>query len=113
MLNWLLSNHYMADIKAGFIYILNWKGLVALIALAMIFKIALSPAFSLYPLLINKHFQGDAAQYGLIESVIGIGIVIGGILLGIWGGFKKKIKTTWLGNCLAWVKSHLDKHIEK
>ena len=87
----------MQDIKAGFLYILHWKGLVALIVLAMVFKIALSPAFSLFPLLVNKHFQGDAAQYGLIESVIGIGIVLGGILLGLWGGFKKKIWTTWLG----------------
>lgn len=85
------------DIKAGFFYIMNWKGLVALIVLAMVFKIALSPAFSLFPLLVNKHFHGDAAQYGLIESVIGIGIVLGGILLGLWGGFKKKIWTTWLG----------------
>ena len=81
----------MQDIKAGFLYILHWKGLVALIVLAMVFKIALSPAFSLFPLLVNKHFLGDAAQYGLVESVIGIGIVLGGILLGVWGGFKKKI----------------------
>ena len=98
----------LVDIKAGFMYIMRWKGLVALIVLAMVFKIALSPAFSLFPLLVNKHFQGDAAQYGLIESVIGIGIVLGGILLGLWGGFKKKIWTTWLGIailgfCLIWI----------
>ncbi len=87
----------LKDIKAGFIYMMRWKGLVALIGLAMVFKIALSPAFSLFPLLVNKHFQGDATQYAFIESVIGIGVVFGGILLGLWGGFKKKIWTTWLG----------------
>jgi MFS transporter, DHA3 family, macrolide efflux protein len=87
----------IADIKAGFLYILKWKGLVSLILLAMIIKFALSPAFSLIPLLVNKHFLGDAIQYGLIESVSGIGVVIGGILLSVWGGFKKKIRTIWLG----------------
>jgi DHA3 family macrolide efflux protein-like MFS transporter len=80
---------------SGLRYILNWKGLVALIAIAMGFKIALSPAFSLLPLLVSKHFNGDAAQYALVESVSGIAVVIGGLLLGIWGGFKKKIFTTW------------------
>jgi len=106
--NAVTFNSLVQDIKDGFNYILRWKGLVALIVLAMVFKIALSPAFSLFPLLVNKHFQGDASQYGLIESIIGIGIVLGGILLGIWGGFKKKIWTTWLGiailgACLIWI----------
>ena len=87
----------IADIKGGLIYILKWKGLVSLILLAMIIKFALSPAFSLIPLLVNKHFLGDAIQYGLVESVSGIGFVIGGILLSVWGGFKKKIHTIWLG----------------
>jgi DHA3 family macrolide efflux protein-like MFS transporter len=91
------------DIKDGFLYILHWKGLVALIGLAMVIKIALSPAFSLVPLLVNKHFLGNAAQYGLIESFIGIGVVLGGLLLGIWGGFKKKINSIWLGVILMGI----------
>ncbi len=84
-----------ADMLSGLRYILNWKGLVALIAIAMGFKIALSPAFSLLPLYINKYFNGEAAQYALVESICGIGVVVGGVLLGIWGGFKKRIWTTW------------------
>ena len=98
------------DLKGGFLYILNWKGLVALIGIAMLFKLALSPAFSLLPLLVSKHFSGDAAQFALVESVSGIGIVIGGVLLGIWGGFKKRIWTMWLslvsmGLCLLWIST--------
>lgn len=91
------------DFKSGFNYILQWKGLLYLIIVAMIIKIALSPAFSLLPLLVNKHFNGDAAQYGLSESIAGIGIVLGGLLLGIWGGFKKKIYTTFIGTILLGV----------
>jgi len=85
------------DLKGGFSYIIQWKGLLYLIVLAMVMKIALSPAFSLLPLLVNKHFNGNAAQYGLSESVAGVGIVLGGLPLGIWGGFKKKIYTTSMG----------------
>jgi len=98
------------DMLSGLRYILNWKGLVALIAIAMGFKIALSPAFSLLPLLVNKHFNGDAAQYALVESISGIAVVLGGVLLGIWGGFKKKIWTTWfslgaMGGCFIWIST--------
>jgi len=97
-----------ADMLSGLRYILNWKGLVALIAIAMGFKIALSPAFSLLPLLVSKHFNGSAAQYALMESISGIAVVAGGLLLGVWGGFKKKIWTTWLalvlmGACFIWI----------
>jgi DHA3 family macrolide efflux protein-like MFS transporter len=99
-----------ADLKGGLQYIFNWKGLVALIAIAMAFKLALSPAFSLLPLLVSKHFNGDAAQYALVESISGIGVVIGGLLLGVWGGFKKRIWTMWMslssiGLCLLWVST--------
>ena len=96
-------NSLLADIKAGFLYILRWKGLVALLGLAMIIKIALSPAFSLFPLLVNKHFLGNAAQFGLVESFSGIGVVLGGILLSLWGGFKKKIHSIWLGIVLMGI----------
>jgi len=99
-----------ADLKGGFLYILNWKGLVALIAIAMAFKLALSPAFSLLPLLVSKHFNGEAAQYALVESISGIGVVVGGLILGVWGGFKKRIWTMWtslssIGLCLLWIST--------
>ena len=90
----------IADFKSGFRYIFGWKGLVYLIMIAMIIKIALSPAFSLLPLLVSKYFNGDAAQYGFSESIAGIGVVLGGLLLGVWGGFKKKIYTTFSGAIL-------------
>lgn len=108
--NLLTIKTLAADMLSGLRYILNWKGLVALIAIAMGFKIALSPAFSLLPLLVSKHFNGSAAQYALMESISGIAVVAGGLLLGIWGGFKKKIWTTWLalvlmGACFIWIST--------
>jgi MFS transporter, DHA3 family, macrolide efflux protein len=91
----LTPRSLLADMFSGLRYIFEWRGLLALIIIAMGFKIALSPAFSLLPLFVNKYFNGDAAQYALVESITGIGVVAGGLLLGIWGGFKKRIWTTW------------------
>jgi DHA3 family macrolide efflux protein-like MFS transporter len=85
------------DIREGIGYIRGWPGLIYLIAMAMVIKLALTPAFSLIPLLVSDHFDGDVAQLSLIESAVGIGIVLGGLALSAWGGFKRKIYTTMLG----------------
>ena len=86
-----------ADLREGLRYIRGWPGLMALIGAAMIVKIALTPAFSLLPLLVSEHFNGDAAQLSLLEAVSGMGIVLGGLILSIWGGFRRKIYTTMMG----------------
>ncbi len=86
-----------ADLREGFRYIWAWPGLMVLIGVAMVIKIALTPAFSLMPLLVSQHFRGGAAQLSLLEAVAGAGIVAGGLILSVWGGFRRKIYTTMLG----------------
>jgi DHA3 family macrolide efflux protein-like MFS transporter len=86
-----------ADMREGLRYIRGWPGLMALIGMAMIVKIALTPAFSLLPLLVSAHFNGGAAQLSLLEAVSGMGIVAGGLILSVWGGFRRKIHTTMMG----------------
>jgi DHA3 family macrolide efflux protein-like MFS transporter len=86
-----------ADIVAGLRYIRSWPGLMALIGWAMILKIAMTPAFSLLPLLVSDHFKGGAAQLSLLEAVAGVGIVVGGLALSVWGGFRRQIYTIVLG----------------
>jgi DHA3 family macrolide efflux protein-like MFS transporter len=85
------------DMRGGLRYILGWPGLMVLIGGAMVVKIALTPSFSLLPLLVSEHFNGDAAQFSLLEAVSGVGIVAGGVILSVWGGFRRKIYTTMMG----------------
>lgn len=87
----------MRDMRDGFLYLVSWKGLMVLTGLALVFKVALSPAFSLIPLLVYEHLNGDAVQYSLVEVVAGVGIILGGLVLGMWGGFKKSVYTMFLG----------------
>jgi len=37
------------------------------------------------------------AELGWLQSAFGAGILVGGITLGVWGGFKKRIVTSMLG----------------
>lgn len=88
---------YFHDLREGFAYVLRWKGLLGLILLAMLLNFMLVPASSLLPLVVTKVFNGGAAELGWVESVFGVGVIAGGILLGIWGGFKRRIVTSFTG----------------
>jgi DHA3 family macrolide efflux protein-like MFS transporter len=55
------------------------------------------PAFSLLPLMIKDYFGGGAIQLSWVESAMGAGMIVGGVLLGIWGGFSRKILTSLVG----------------
>lgn len=85
------------DLKAGFRYILGWPGLLLVSVMTIGINFTIIPAFSLLPLMVKAYFGGNAIQLGWVESAMGIGMVVGGGLLGVWGGFKRKIMTSMVG----------------
>ncbi|NUM45563.1 MAG: MFS transporter [Anaerolineales bacterium] len=88
---------FWEDFKAGFAYVWAWPGLVMILLLAMLINFLLNPAGSLMPLLVKDHFGGGALQLGWMESMFGVGMLVGGLVLGAWGGFKKRIITSMVG----------------
>ena len=85
------------DFKAGFRYMLGWPGLMIIALMAVLINFILTPAFSLLPLLVKDYFGGGAMELGWVNAASGVGVILGGLILGVWGGFKKKILTTFLG----------------
>lgn len=85
---------YVADLRAGFRYMLNWRGLMLMAGMAMLINMVLGPTNSFTPLLITDHFNGTAWHLGILQAGFGVGVLVGGILLGVWGGFKRRIFTT-------------------
>ncbi|MBI1793936.1 MAG: MFS transporter [Chloroflexi bacterium] len=85
------------DIREAFIYIRAWPGLMAILFMALIINFLLTPTGSLMPLLVTKYFGKGALEYGLTDTAFGFGFVAGGLLLSIWGGFKRKVATSLTG----------------
>jgi DHA3 family macrolide efflux protein-like MFS transporter len=54
----------------------------------------LNPTGTLTPLLITRHYEAGPWHLGAIESAWGVGVIGGGLLLSVWGGFKKRIVTS-------------------
>ncbi|MBK8900064.1 MAG: MFS transporter [Anaerolineaceae bacterium] len=88
---------YWTQMREGLAYVWAWPGILFLMLLAMLINFVLTPVMSLQPLLIADHFGGGAWEFGAMQSTFGIGIIIGGIVLGAWGGFKRRIYTSLVG----------------
>jgi len=88
---------FWQDFAAGFHYITTWRGLVILLGLVMLINFFYSATEPLTPLLITAHFNGDASRLGLWLSSFAIGNVLGGLILGTWGGFRRKVVTAQSG----------------
>lgn len=85
------------DFKEGLRYVRTWPGLMMLLVMALFINMIINPAFTLLPLLVREHFGGGALHLGWFNSAFGVSAVTGDVLLGVWGGFKKKIYTTQMG----------------
>jgi DHA3 family macrolide efflux protein-like MFS transporter len=86
-----------ADMREGLRYVIGWPGLLGICLLATLLNFTMAPAMSLMPLLITDHFDGEALQLGWMNSAWGVGLVLGGLLLSAWGGFKRRIITVLIG----------------
>lgn len=88
---------FWQDFVAGFKYVLRWPGLVALLLLSTLLNLMLMPSTSLLPLLVTEHFNRGALQLAWLQSAYGVGMIVGGLILGVWGGFRRRIFTTLAG----------------
>jgi len=91
----------IGDILEGFSYMKNWKGGRFITIALMLVNFVLIPTFALTPLLVLLHFSGGAFELAWIESMMGIGMVLGGITLGVWGGFRRRMLTSLVAILLA------------
>jgi len=88
---------YWHDLAEGFTYVVKWPGLLGLILLAMLLNFLLIPSSSLTPLVVTKLYGKGVVELGWTETMFGVGVILGGLVLSAWGGFKRKIITSLVG----------------
>jgi DHA3 family macrolide efflux protein-like MFS transporter len=89
--------NYFGEMKQGFTYIWSRPGLAMLIGMVALLVFFAVPAANLFPIMVKDHLEGNVIMLGWIGTALGIGGIIGGSLMGVWGGFKKRIHTAILG----------------
>lgn len=85
------------EMRIGFRYVWNWVGLRNIIFLAIMINMITVPAITLLPLLVKNEFSGGVMEIASMQSAWAVGFLVGGILLSVWGGFRRKILTATMG----------------
>lgn len=83
-----------SEVRGGLRLVGRWQALKYILVMAMLINLLITPAFSLLPILVTRYFGGGALELAWMEASWGVGMVAGGILLGVWGGFKNRMTTT-------------------
>lgn len=84
---------YYVDLKEGFYYIKNHAYVRKFFIFCALFFILVSPVAFLTPLQVARSFGNDVWRLTMIEITFSAGMIIGGIIMASWGGFRNKIHT--------------------
>lgn len=86
----------LRDMIQGLSFAARWRGMLLLILGLALMNFVVNPAFSLMPLYVTRVLNGDVILFGSMQALFGIGFILGGVLLSVWGGFKRRILTAVL-----------------
>lgn len=87
----------LTEMKIGIVYAVKEAFIGRLLLVFGIFIFLCVPAGFMATLFVNRYY-GDTYWYMTLVEVIGfIGMTAGGILIGMWGGFKNRMKTLVVG----------------
>ncbi len=85
----------------GFQYIFARPGLVGLLTIFLVGNLFSGIQLTLLPPMILSRTGNDSIILGSVQSAGALGAVIGGVLMSIWGGFKRRVHGVLLGWVLA------------
>ena len=89
---------YWQDLRAGFPLRGRMAGPVRPDPAGDAAQLPAQPEFSsLLPLLVMQEFDGGAPELAWVELLFGVGVILGGMALSAWGGFKRRILTSFVG----------------
>lgn len=88
------------DIKEGIRFSISDKLIGKLLLIYGIFIFLSVPSSFMSSLIITRNFGQDYMYLSICETIGFVGMFLGGLLLGTWGGFKNRNKTLTLGMIL-------------
>jgi MFS transporter, DHA3 family, macrolide efflux protein len=84
---------YFTDLREGLLYIKNHSFVRTIFIFCAFFYVFVSPLAFLTPLQVTRSFGNDVWRLTAIEVAFSLGMMMGGILIASWGGFKNKYQT--------------------
>src|SRR4030095_14776634 len=88
------------DFVDGVRLVAHHRGLLLLYGVVTLMVVLIMPIFNLIPLFVTTHFGGDVNQVALMQSIGGVGLIVGGVLTFVLN-FRRQIVTLLVSYALA------------
>jgi len=85
----------------GFKYIFARRSLLGLLIFFICLNFVIGMAINLFAPFILSRTNYNSAAFGAVESASAIGAVVGGVLVSVWTGFKRRMNNIFLGEALT------------
>lgn len=93
----------LRQITFGFRYIFSRRPLLALLVVLFLFGGVEALGFTLLAPMILARSGGSESTLGIVQAVMGVGGIVGGLLLTVWGGAKRRIYGVLIGIALTGI----------
>lgn len=90
------TTSYFTDMVIGLRYIKNHSFLKKFFSFCAFFFFLAAPVAFLTPLQVTRSFGNEVWRLTAIEVTFSVGMMVGGIIMASWGGFKNKVHTMTL-----------------
>src|SRR5690606_23095882 len=98
---------YMKDIKSGIKYAFNHKFVLSLLIFGALFMfLVAAPSFLTY-LQVARVFGAEEWRLAVLETLFGLGMVLGSLFITFWGGFKNRLKTFFMAYAVIGIGTAL------
>lgn len=97
------DNSYFEDMSQGVKYVKNHGFVKNIFIFCAIYFVLVAPLSFLTPLQVARSFGDEVWRLTATEITFSIGMMIGGIIMASWGGFKNKLHTMVLSNFIIAV----------
>ncbi len=87
---------FFSDLKNGWMAIRDDRGLFQMLWIGTLYMLVFMPINALFPLMSMGYFGGTTTHAAIAETAFSAGMLVGGLVLGAWGGFKRRILTLGL-----------------
>lgn len=99
---------FMKEMRVGYSYIFHRPGLRGLMLILFgMNALASLTYFSILPAMILARSGKSEWALGVVQSIMGVGGVIGALLLTVWGGPRRRIDSVLLGGAISFLLGDL------
>jgi MFS family permease len=91
------KGNLLSEAAYGFRYILARRGLLGLLIFFLIQNSLMGIGGSVVAPFVLSHTGNNSVALGATQSAWAVGAVVGGVLMSVWGGFKRRMRSILIG----------------